>query len=278
MSRWVPALVVVGLCLAAGVAPAQEKDLDGAKDHPLLTRMPGYYITGYDTKDWDNVDASAYVSGPDATWEGRATRITYEAKTGAKPVSMTQIARNYEAAIKKMGGKVLSFDGRVVNGRLEKRGAKTWVQAAAFNDGAKYELLVVEGKAMEQEVVGDAAALRAGLAAEGKVAVYGILFDTNKAVVKPESEPALAQITKLLAEDAKLRLFVVGHTDGTGTLDANLKLSSARAAAIVAALVSRGVAASRLEAVGMGPYAPVATNRTDQGRAKNRRVELVDRL
>jgi len=190
---------------------------------------------------------------------------------------MSQIAKNHENALKKIGGKILSSDGRVVLARVEKAGAKTWVQASAFNDGAGYELVIVESKAMEQEIVADAAALKAGLAAEGRVAVYGIHFDTNKATVKPESAPALEQITRLLQQDPKLQVFVVGHTDGVGTLEANLKLSSERAAAVVAALVSRGVGAARLKPTGVGPYSPVASNRTEEGRAKNRRVELVDR-
>jgi OmpA-OmpF porin, OOP family len=278
MVRWMIAVTIAVLSLAAAPAFAQEKDVSGAKDHPLLTRMPGYYISSYEPKDFDNVDASAYLSGDDARWAGRVTKIGYTVQTGTKPISMVQIAQNYLVAIKKVGGKILAEEGRVVLARLEKSGTKTWVQCSAFNEGTSYELLIVEAKAMEQEVVADAAALKAGLAAEGRVAVYGILFDTNKAVVKPESAPALEQITKLLGQDPKLQIFVVGHTDGVGTLEANLKLSSDRAAAVVAALTARGVSAARLKASGVGPYSPVASNRTEEGRAKNRRVELVDRL
>jgi len=109
------------------------------------------------------------------------------------------------------------------------------------------------------------------------VAIYGIYFDSGKSVVKPESDATLKEIAKLLASDSSLRLWVVGHTDGVGELTANLQLSRARARAVAEALSSRyGVAASRLSADGAGPLAPVATNRTEEGRAKNRRVELVD--
>ena len=259
-------------------ALAQEKDVAGAKDHPVLTRMPGSYITSYDQKDFDSIESPYVSSGPDARWEGRATKIDYSMRTGAKLVSMSQIARNFEAALKKVGAKVLYSDGRVACLKLEKGGAKTYVQAAAFNDGRNYELLVVEAKAMQQEVVADAAALGRGIAAEGKVAVYGLYFDTNKAVVKPESEPTLVEIVKLLKQRPKLALFVVGHTDGVGGAEANVKLSNARAAAVVQALVSRGVSAARLKPAGAGPYCPVASNRTADGKAKNRRVELVERL
>ncbi len=275
MARWLAALVLLALVTRA---PAQEKDAAGAKDHPLLTRMPGYYISSYEPKDFDSVDVSAYLSGDEGHWDGRVTKLGYSAQSGTKPVSMSQIARNYEAALKAAGGKILSSGGRVVLGRFEKAGARTFVQCSAFDEGKNYELLIVEQKAMEQEVVADASALKAGIATEGRVAVYGILFDTNRAVVKSESGAVLEQITKLLQQDPKLQLFVVGHTDGVGTPEANLKLSADRASAVVQALVARGVASARLKPSGVGPYSPVATNRTDEGRAKNRRVELVDRL
>lgn len=277
MARWMTA-AAAALSLLAFPATAQEKDVAGSKDHPLLTRMPGYYISTYEPKDFDSVDMSAYLTGDEARWDGKVTRLTYAVKAGTKPISMVQIGRNHAEAIKRAGGKILADSGREVLGRFEKNGVKTWVFCSAHNEGASYDLTVVEAKAMEQEVVADAAALKSGLAAEGKVAVYGILFDTNKSVVKPESEPALVQITKLLQQDAKLQLFVVGHTDGVGTPEANQKLSADRAAAVVKALVSRGVSAARLKAMGVGPYAPVSTNRNEEGRARNRRVELVERI
>jgi outer membrane protein OmpA-like peptidoglycan-associated protein len=94
--------------------------------------------------------------------------------------------------------------------------------------------------------------------------------------VKPESKPALEEIAKLLKSDAGLKLYVVGHTDNTGVFDANMKLSQDRATAVVNALVSSyGIPVSRLKACGDGPTAPVASNDTEEGRALNRRVELV---
>lgn len=270
------ALVLVVVAMAS-LAWA-EKDAAGSKDHPLITRIPGSFIQSYDQKDFDSVDQSAYVSGADAKWEGKTTRLRYQMPEGSKRLTMVQIERNYENALKKAGAKVLSADDRVVLAKLEKGGAATWVQVSAFNEGAEYEVVIVEAKAMEQEVVVDAAALKKGIAAEGKIALYGIYFDTGKSVVKPESAPTLEQVVKLLKGDAKLQLFVVGHTDGVGNAESNQKLSNDRAAAVVKELVSRGVEASRLKAAGVGSYCPVASNRTEEGKAKNRRVELVDRL
>ena len=129
---------------------------------------------------------------------------------------------------------------------------------------------------MTQHVVADAASIKNDLKATGHVAVYGIYFDTGKAVLKPESTPALLEVTKLLAADPALKLWVVGHTDSVGAVDANMKLAQARAEAVVAALTTtHGVSAARLKGYGVGPLSPVASNDGEAGRAKNRRVELV---
>jgi hypothetical protein len=146
MLRHIQFAILLMLVLMLGVsAQAQEKDIAGSKDHPLVTRMPGYFISSYEVKEFDAMD-SPYATGADARWEGRTTRIGYTVQPGGRQVSMIQIARNYEAA------------------------------------------------------------------------------------------------------------------------------------AVVAALVGRGIDAARLKAAGVGPYSPVATNRTDDGKSKNRRVELVEQF
>jgi outer membrane protein OmpA-like peptidoglycan-associated protein len=108
------------------------------------------------------------------------------------------------------------------------------------------------------------------------VTVERTLFGTAKAVVKPESTPALQEVATLLKADPSLKLWVVGHTDSVGQVDANMALSRARAEAVVAALTTtHGIAAARLKGYGVGPLAPVASNHAGDGRAKNRRAELV---
>lgn len=122
----------------------------------------------------------------------------------------------------------------------------------------------------------DAAAMTSEIARTGHVALYGIHFDTDKALVKPGSEPTLQEIAKVMKQDPRMKLYVVGHTDGGGSFEHNLALADRRAAAVVAELTSRhGVAAARLRAFGAGPIAPVAPNTTEDGRTRNRRVELV---
>ena len=136
---------------------------------------------------------------------------------------------------------------------------------------------VVEPKAMEGgQVTVDANTMQKGLAADGKIALYGVYFDTGKADIKPESKPQLDEMAKLLGADKSIKVYIVGHTDNQGAVDANVALSQRRADAIAAALVKDyRIDAKRLATKGVASYAPVATNDSDAGRAKNRRVELV---
>jgi outer membrane protein OmpA-like peptidoglycan-associated protein len=140
------------------------------------------------------------------------------------------------------------------------------------------QLEVLEAKTMETGLVSvDAQAMKKAIVETGRVALYGIYFDTGSAVVKPESKAALDEIGKLLKTETAMRVMVVGHTDTVGAWAVNQDLSLKRAQAVAAALVAQyGIAASRLQAAGVGFASPVASNRTEQGRAKNRRVELVE--
>jgi outer membrane protein OmpA-like peptidoglycan-associated protein len=141
-----------------------------------------------------------------------------------------------------------------------------------------YMVDVVEVKPLETGLATvNAAAMASDITVAGHTPVYGIYFDTGKAEIKPESKAVLDEIAKLLRNQASLKLTVVGHTDNVGVLASNMQLSKQRADAVVAALVSQyQIAASRLQAGGVGSLSPVATNRTEEGRAKNRRVELVE--
>jgi outer membrane protein OmpA-like peptidoglycan-associated protein len=143
--------------------------------------------------------------------------------------------------------------------------------------GAYIAVEIVEEKAMTQNmVVVSAGEMAKAIGASGRVALYGILFDFNKADIKPESRPALAEIAGLLKSDPALKLHVVGHTDNIGGLESNLSLSKKRADAVVQALARDfGVAPARLQAHGLAFLAPVAVNTSEEGRARNRRVELV---
>ena len=278
------ALIVVGAALvllpvAVVAADVTAKDVKGSKDHPLFNRMQGFHIMYYDEKAFDRYEFSIDAKQTKAV-EGHTYRITYWLDEGDGPLpSAIQTIRNHQNAVKKVGGTVVYDDGRYQSVmRVAKDGKEIWVDLTALINGNRYDLVIVEQEAMEQEIMVNAEAWKGDLASSGHVAIYGITFDTDQAVIKPESEPVLAEMAKLLTDNPPLKVFIVGHTDSTGTYEHNLQLSQERAAAVVNALVSgHGIAATRMTAVGVGPVAPVAPNDTEDGRAKNRRVELVKR-
>jgi outer membrane protein OmpA-like peptidoglycan-associated protein len=138
---------------------------------------------------------------------------------------------------------------------------------------------VLEPTGREQKmVVIDAGTMARSLTEQGSISLYGILFDFDKADLKPESRPALDEIAKLLKTDSGLGIVVVGHTDNKGSFDYNINLSSRRALSVKNELISSyDISPERLTAAGAGMMAPVASNDTEEGRAKNRRVELVKR-
>jgi outer membrane protein OmpA-like peptidoglycan-associated protein len=121
-----------------------------------------------------------------------------------------------------------------------------------------------------------AADMAKSISADGRVALYGLQFDTDKTELRADSKPSLAEIAKLLNQDPKLTVYVVGHTDNQGNYAHNLELSQKRSEAIVQALTAQyKIAPARLVAKGIASLSPIATNETEAGRAKNRRVELV---
>jgi OOP family OmpA-OmpF porin len=163
---------------------------------------------------------------------------------------------------------VTAYVDGVIPERLQGRVAKG--QALA-------QLVVVSPDAMEKKMAFvNADDMKQSLHDSGKVALYGLYFDTDKDVVKPESQPTLAEIARLFSSEPALRLHVAGHTDNQGKPEYNLDLSRRRAASVVRELTSKyAISANRLDAFGCGLYSPIASNAAEDGRAKNRRVELV---
>lgn len=138
-------------------------------------------------------------------------------------------------------------------------------------------LEIIETKAMEAGLVTvNAETMKKEIEKTGHVSIYGIYFDIDKSEIKPNSKPALEEIGHLLRQNPQLKIYLVGHTDNQGTLNYNLDLSQRRAESVMSALIKKyGVDPKRLAAKGVGPLAPVDSNQTEEGRAKNRRVELV---
>jgi len=255
--------------------PMYPRGSNGAAQGAIDARTLADWLNNCADKDFDAYDFFV-AKGKKERVEGRLSWVVYLPQPGLKPVPSTlQILRNYENAVKQAGGKVLLVEQNRETLRLDRGGRQTWIEVFADHT-SRYRITVVERGEMRQDVVADADALLGGLAATGHVAVSGIFFDTGKAELKPESAPALTEVGKLLARQPALKLFVVGHTDTVGTPESNLALSQARAEAVLQALVKdHGVAAARLRPFGAGPFAPVASNDAEDGRAQNRRVELV---
>jgi OOP family OmpA-OmpF porin len=272
------ALFILGLCLfALLIAPVlvvAQEDVPGSKDHPLLTRMPNFYIDDYENIEFDQADFKDN-KGEDIKVEGHIYDIFYMLKEGKTVPGKFQVLKNYENAIKMIGGSTVYEADEEAWLKVEKSGKTTWIYVDA-RTGGEYELKIIEKKAMAQEVVADAKSLASDISSTGHVSVYGIHFDFNKVTIKPESEQTLKEIAKLLKQNPNLNLYVVGHTDNVGKIDYNMQLSKARAEAVVKALVSEyGLDQNRLAPYGVGPLAPVSSNETEEGRALNRRVELV---
>ncbi len=256
--------VMLGNALAEGNAEA-------CKDHPLFTRMPNYSITECETKDFDQHEF--YIAGEkEFVVEGKKTFLSYEIKEGVKPPSEVQIKRNFENALAKIGGKTEFNSTFNIYLSLKKDGKETWVDVHPLNHGEIYTLTIVEKKGMEQDITANT--MLDTLNKDGFIALY-INFDTNKATIKPESKPIVDQIVKMLKENPDLKVSIEGHTDSTGTPAKNKTLSQERAQSVVDTLTASGIDKKRLSAVGWGQEKPVADNRSEEGKAKNRRVEIV---
>jgi OmpA-OmpF porin, OOP family len=265
-------------CIIAGIAPliAQE-DAEGSKDPDLFTRMPGYHIYRYDDLQFDKYEFRISDSKTQVV-EGHHLTIWYDLNNNVQAPSPLQTVRNYTNAVKKIGGQIIyEYDdaGPNVVLKVVKNGMEIWAYIYASYNG-QYSMHIIEKQAMNQDVVADANSMAKSIKESGKVAVYGIYFDSGKSVLKPESKQALEEISKLLKADPNLKLYVVGHTDNTGTFDVNISLSIDRAVSVANTLVSQfSINASRLRACGDGPTSPVASNDKEEGKALNRRVELV---
>jgi outer membrane protein OmpA-like peptidoglycan-associated protein len=269
-------IIVFILSIFCSLSFSQE-DIKGSKDHPLFNRMPGYRIARYENIEFNVYDDFKNENGKKISVEGNYYFFNYLIKDGEKSASGPQVLRNYMNAVTKAGGEVLFEEGCCnVYLKLEKNNQISWVRVKAYQDAGSYQVWIVEEAEMEQDIVVDASSMFNDINAQGRVALYGIYFDFNKSDVKPESDPTLKEIAKLLADNPSLNLFVVGHTDNVGDFKYNMKLSEERADAVVKVLISKyGVDKKRLTPAGVGPLAPVTSNDTEEGRAENRRVELI---
>jgi outer membrane protein OmpA-like peptidoglycan-associated protein len=268
-------LSLLFLISAKGLQVSAQADIKGGKDHPLISRMPDFRISDYKEAEFDSYKFIGADKKP-VVIEGHKYYIEYRLNNGVAEPGELKIRKNVQEALKKVGGKVV-FDenfNRVSTIIVQKDNKETWLEVRSNNNF--YRLNIVERTAMKQEMVANADAMGDDINQTGHVAIYGIYFDSGKSEIKPESDAAIEQISILLKNDEALKLYVVGHTDNVGTTDANMKLSKERADAVVNSLVTKyQISGTRLKAYGVASLAPVASNATEEGKSKNRRVELV---
>jgi OmpA-OmpF porin, OOP family len=268
--------LLTGIFLAIGFNTFAQ-DAEGSKDPALFTRMPGYHIYRYDDLQFDQYEFKISDSKTQVV-EGHSLFIIYDANDNIQVPGPLQIGRNYINAAKSVGGQlVYEFHdpGEDAVVKVVKNNMETWAYITANGNGS-YSIRLIEKQLMKQDVVADASTMGKSIKESGKATLYGIYFDSGKSDVKPESDASLKEIAQLLKNEPGLKLYVVGHTDNTGIFESNMKLSQDRAAAVISVLTNKfGVTASRLKPCGNGPTAPVSTNDTEEGRALNRRVELV---
>lgn len=306
-------LAVLGVSLPAAAA-WNEPNVDGAKEYRLFKFYPQAQVSNYEEKEFDSARMLIdYKEGADPPGvyddiEGRVIRYQYEHKPTD---SVLQIERNYEAMLAARGFAVvvagrstkypgLGFGDEDMFGfwRWDEPGhGMIWVALHVYYNGGhdqpKSDLTIVETKSMEQTLEANSAieakptgetkasidakavAMANALQQTGRLAVYGITFDFNKATIRPEAAPVLGEVQAMLASNAAMKIAIEGHTDSIGQAAYNQKLSADRADAVKAWLVAHGVEAGRLNTAGFGDTKPVADNATEEGRAKNRRVELV---
>lgn len=269
-------VITLGLLMVGIAGPAQATECTPPVQ---LSPMPGLILESCESWQWDEVELLMdYKKDQYRTVAGGHWRLEYWLAEGAQRPSPPQIVHNVLGAVEILGGRPIWQTKDEALARLELRGATIWVYTDVSNDGETYELTIVREAPMKQEMVARAEVLAEGLRTSGHATLTGILFDLDSDRLRPESDAALQQAAKLLQEQPTLSLWVVGHTDSTGSFEHNMDLSRRRAAAVVRALFERyGIAGERLEAHGVGPLAPVAANSTEDGRQRNRRVELVVR-
>ncbi|MET0069687.1 MAG: DUF4892 domain-containing protein [Candidatus Thiodiazotropha sp.] len=297
---------LVAFCILATAATALAADIKGSSDHPLISRFPGSSIKEYRHTEFDEF---TLPTGADYSTkrevEGKVTEIRYTSGSGNSPA---QVFRSYGMALEKAGYTDLFMCKQRQCGAKIKLTLGKYEGPGALGDDCRYKaahlvrdtgdmfvsllvcdwwgtdkvatfLDVIEAEPLEGGLIKiSAEQLQEDILEEGHTTLYGVYFDTDKADLKPTSKPTLDEVGRLLRDNAELKILVVGHTDNAGELEYNVLLSQRRAQAVINALVNDyGINAGRLHAFGAGMYAPVASNSNEQGRALNRRVELVER-
>ena len=320
MKKAIFIFTVIALLISTSVSAQERRDTDieGGKDHPLISRFKGSVMEYYEHRNYDlytivlgfneNGEASKTLDV-----EGEITRIQYSA---SEDHSVLEIFRNYEIALKNANFNIsfscsnrtestVHFDffrytyynemNKLRESRIEPDGRMGWQYMAAkgnYNDKDVYIVVfvssdndydwilttvdVIEEKPMETGLV-TAVTIDKGLKMTGHAVLEGLFFDTGKSTLQIESDAALKNIAEYVNSNQDKKFFIVGHTDNTGDFASNMTLSEERAKAVMNELINKyGVNADQLQAYGVSYLSPVSSNSNEEGKARNRRVEIVE--
>jgi len=313
MKKSVIISLFAAIMVSSNLFAQRTSDVEGSKDFPLVSRFKGSFIAWYQVKNFDRYYMLSLKGNTLDKYEidGKITRIQYVSQPEH---SVFEIYKSYETALKNAGFQILlkldktncgvNLSEQLYIGEFNglnalpagqaikpdfKEGEFAYLSAKrTVNDKDVYIVVyitnwdyplitfdAIEAQGMEKGLV-SVKDMDTDISQNGHIAIYDIHFDTGKSEIKPESAVALKNIAEYLNNNPDKHYLIVGHTDNTGSFDANIKLSQDRALSVINELASKyGVNKDQLKAWGDGSTAPVASNSTDTGKAKNRRVEIV---
>lgn len=297
-------LIATILIATTPLANAQD-DIDGCKDHSLFSRMPNYYLSNCEELEFGSMKFP--VGAPDPqndnllksiNVEGKIMVFNYLLKEDKTPNSGLQIMRNFQNASKQNGGVILGeyqgwcqatyeFSGVSLNGgtipfgnsctnwgltiKFAKENKEVWIYVQMSGDGEGYDMVIAEKEAMIQDIQANEMFDKIN---SGDALTLYINFESGKSAIKSDSQSIIDELHKMLSANPSLKIIIEGHTDNVGNSSSNKTLSEQRASSVKTSLVNKGIAADRINTVGYGQDKPIADNSTEDGKAKNRRVEI----
>lgn len=298
---YLKSFLIVILFSISGLEAYAQEDAAGCTDHPLFNRMPNHYLYDCEELEFSSMDFPVGIPDPDnenklnsKTIEGKIMEFSYVLKEGAKKPSGLQVMRNFQNASKQYGGVILGeykgwctgmYEyGSIIDGVMPigngctnwsttimfvKDNIETWAYVQYSDDG--YDIVIAEKEAMRQDI--HVNEMYDKINAGESLTLY-INFDTGKSTIKSDSKDIMDNLNTLLSSNPDLKIIIEGHTDNIGNKTANQTLSDQRAASVKTELVKQGIADDRIKTIGHGQDKPIADNSTEEGKSKNRRVEI----
>ncbi len=301
---WKTLLFAVMLIATSGNLLAQD-DAEGCKDHSMFNRMPNYYLSNCEEVEFGSMKFPVGAPDPEKdnvmkseNIEGKIMVFNFLLQDDKKPASGLQIFRNFQNAAKQKGGIIkgeyqgwctgtYEHSGESINGgtipfgnsctnwgqtiKFAKDNKEIWIYVQMSGEGEGYDMVIAEKEDMNQDIQANEMFDKIN---SGDALTLYINFESGKSAIKSESQSIVDELYKMLSSNPTLKIIIEGHTDNVGNSASNKTLSEQRATSVKASLVNTGISASRIKSVGFGQDKPIADNSTEDGKAKNRRVEI----